>query len=218
LKVHGNVMASNKLSVLSGMDKQLVEDARARRLASGAPTEAPAAAASPHEASAPAVFAALAQRLAEGALKPELTQLLQFRLREPQASWLVDFTVSPAQVREGESDQAAAVFTLNDQDLKTLAQGGGDLRGLYQRGALRVDGDARLAPELTFLSGLLCRPISERGHQHETACKCDRRGHDPVRQTRQQPGLPRNGPRSRPTGPQGRRHSLCRCRTGVRRL
>lgn len=156
LKVHGNVMASNKLSVLSGMDKQLVEDARARRLASGASDEAPAAtAAPPREASAPAVFAALAQRLAEGALKPELTQLLQFRVREPQANWLVDFTVSPAQVREGESDQAAAVFTLNDQELKALAQGGGDLRGLYQRGALRVDGDARLAPRLTFLSGLL---------------------------------------------------------------
>lgn len=156
LKVHGNVMASNKLSVLSGMDKQLVEEARARRLASGAPAEASTAATTPpREASAPAVFAALAQRLADGALKPGLTQLLQFRLREPQANWLVDFTVSPAQVREGESDQAAAVFTLNDQDLKTLAQGGGDLRGLYQRGALRVDGDARLAPTLTFLSGLL---------------------------------------------------------------
>lgn len=156
LKVHGNVMASNKLSVLSGMDRQLVEDARAKRLASDADTEAPAAAATPpREAAAPAIFAALAQRLAEGTVKPALTQLLQFHLREPQASWLVDFSVSPAQVREGVSEQAAAVFTLNDQDLKTLAQGGSDVRQLYQRGALRVDGDARLAPGLTFLSGLL---------------------------------------------------------------
>ncbi|MDP2227725.1 MAG: SDR family NAD(P)-dependent oxidoreductase [Moraxellaceae bacterium] len=155
LKVHGNVMASNKLSVLSGMDKKLVEEARVKRLAAGPAAVAAPVASKPREASAPAIFAALAERLGAGKVKASLTQLVQFDVRDPDASWLLDFSVSPAVVKSGQSDKAAAVFGISDAHLKELAQGGRELRDLYQRGELRVDGSAALAHELGFLKGLV---------------------------------------------------------------
>lgn len=155
LKVGGNVMASNKLGVLSSMDKKLVDEARAKRLAAGPAAAAAPVAAAPREASAPAVFAALAEALAAGRVKPGIAALVQFRVTEPDARWLLDATTTPPVLREGESDKAAAVITLSDAHLKALAQGGRDLRDLYQHGELRVDGDARIAPALTFLTGLL---------------------------------------------------------------
>ena len=42
LKIDGNVMASNKLTVLQGMDPKLVDQARDKRLASGQPDTAAA--------------------------------------------------------------------------------------------------------------------------------------------------------------------------------
>lgn len=155
LKVTGNVMASNKLTVLSSMDKKLVEDARLRRLAAGPATAVAAPATAPREASAPAVFAALADALTAGRIRPAVAALVQFHVKEPDVSWVLDATVTPPLLREGDSDKAAAVFTLPDALLKALVQGDRELRDLYQRGELRVDGDASLAPSLEFLHGLL---------------------------------------------------------------
>jgi 3-hydroxyacyl-CoA dehydrogenase/3a,7a,12a-trihydroxy-5b-cholest-24-enoyl-CoA hydratase len=156
LKVHGNVMASNKLGVLSGMDKKLVEEARAKRLASGASAK-PAAAAAPaakREARAGAVFAALEKRLAEKA-EAGLTQVFQFNVRDPEAQWTVDFGTTPPRVAAGASDKAAVVLGISDDNLLALVQGRRDVRDLYQHGDLRVDGDAMLAHRLGFLAGLV---------------------------------------------------------------
>ena len=56
-------------------------------------------------------------------------------------------------MREGSDGKAAATFTIADGDLATLAQKDG-ARDLFQRGKLRVDGDAHLAHKLSILNGL----------------------------------------------------------------
>lgn len=187
LKVHGNVMASNKLSVLAGLDPKLVEAARAKRVAgSGGATAGADALASPtsataltatatatatasastvaaikptllaQDAYAATLFARVAERVQAGKLVTSLAQIITFNVREPDASWVLDFSTKPATVTQANSAtqhaETAAVFTLSDAHLKALVEGKRELRDLYQRGELRVDGDASLAPELSFLS------------------------------------------------------------------
>lgn len=154
MKVHGNVMASNKLSVLSGMDPKLVEAARAKRLDSGADAAPAASAASARAADAPALFERLGERLAAGQVATKLNQLIQFDINDIDASWLVDFSRKPATVNSGRSDKAAATLGISDGNLKALSEGKRDLQDLYQKGELRVDGDALIARQLGFLSGL----------------------------------------------------------------
>ena len=58
-------------------------------------------------------------------------------------------------VLSGEADMPAATLTLADDDLLALAQGKASAQALFQRGQLRVDGDARLAHHLSLLAGAL---------------------------------------------------------------
>ncbi|MEK6789076.1 MAG: SDR family NAD(P)-dependent oxidoreductase [Pseudomonadota bacterium] len=152
LKISGNVMASNKLTVLAGMDKALVEKARQDRLASGAPAEAAVAAKAPREVFADRLFAALTAKLGSGELKTGLQAVLQFNINDIDAVWSVDF--AGREVARSAAASPAAVFGLSDDTLKALAEGG-DLVALYQKGELRVDGDVLLARELTCLAGLV---------------------------------------------------------------
>jgi 3-hydroxyacyl-CoA dehydrogenase/3a,7a,12a-trihydroxy-5b-cholest-24-enoyl-CoA hydratase len=152
LKISGNVMASNKLTVLAGMDKALVEKARQERLASGAPAEAAVAAKAPREVFADRLFAALTAKLGSGELNTSLQSVLQFNINDIDAVWSVDF--AGREVARRAAASPAAVFGLSDDTLKALAEGG-DLVTLYQKGDLRVDGDVLLARELTCLAGLV---------------------------------------------------------------
>ena len=152
LKISGNVMASNKLTVLSGMDKALVEQARQARLASGE-TAAPAAAAAAatRELFADRLFAALGEKLAAGQLDTRLNTVLQFNVTDAETSWSVDF--GAGQVAKAAAAAPAATIGLSDDTLRALAEGA-DLAALHQKGDLRVDGDVLLARELNCLAGL----------------------------------------------------------------
>ena len=161
LKIGGNIMASNKLTILQKVDSKLFEDAKAKRLGSGtkaaaaaAPVAAPAAAKTGKSGE---IFAALAKKLgSDGKAANGLSgSVLQFNVREPNASWTVDLSGKTAKVAEGASAQAAAVFGIDDEDLVALTSGA-DPRALYQQGKLRVDGDVRLAHQLT---GLLAKLV-----------------------------------------------------------
>ena len=151
LKIAGNMMAAQKLEFLKKMDPKLVEQATAERLAAGGNTNTPTVS-SARMAFAPALFAALMENMKEPA---GLNQPLQFNISEPEAHWLVDFSQSPAAITATQSDKAAATFGLSDENLAALAHGRRDVRDLYQRGELRVDGDARLAHKLQFLTNIL---------------------------------------------------------------
>lgn len=142
LKVHGNVMASNKLSVLQGMDPKLVEQARDKRIASGAPkTAAVAARREPKPARAAESLATLEQKLARA---KGLTGAVQFCIRDPDGDWVMDFSVTPPKLSSGKADDANTTVTVADSQLADWVDGKQALRALYQKGDLRVDGDVTL--------------------------------------------------------------------------
>jgi 3-hydroxyacyl-CoA dehydrogenase/3a,7a,12a-trihydroxy-5b-cholest-24-enoyl-CoA hydratase len=163
LKISGNIMASTKLEFLKKMDPQQALQAivKKRGQAPAQPAPAPqaqAAAPAPapvKEGRSPALFTALGERLAQSpGLAGEVGAVLQFRVKSPDRSYVVDLQQAPGAVSEGEAQGAQATFTLSDDDLVALAQDPGRARDLYQRGRLRVDGDVRLAQRLAFLKGL----------------------------------------------------------------
>jgi 3-hydroxyacyl-CoA dehydrogenase/3a,7a,12a-trihydroxy-5b-cholest-24-enoyl-CoA hydratase len=168
LKIGGNLMASQKLMFLRKIEPATIE--RAMSLVGGgggggaggtppagaaAPARTAAAPPAPKEARAKGIFEALAARLAKTpALAAEVGKTLQFRVKSPDGAWVTDFAASPPAVREGTDAAAAAVITLDDEDLAALAADPSKAKDLFQHGKLRVDGDVRLAHKLGFLAGL----------------------------------------------------------------
>ncbi len=150
MKVHGNVMASNKLTVLSGMDKALVEEARAQRLASGQSTQAET------QATTAAVRDSFAQQLMSNLAQKTLPAshglgVMQLRVSAPETAWVVQVDAQGVSVTAGEAADAATVVSVADEHLEALSRGERALADLYQRGELRVDGDVRLARTLETL-------------------------------------------------------------------
>jgi 3-hydroxyacyl-CoA dehydrogenase/3a,7a,12a-trihydroxy-5b-cholest-24-enoyl-CoA hydratase len=163
LKISGNVMASQKLDFLKKVEPALVLEAMRERLGGGGAAAAgpaggtsAAPAAPAREAMAPAIFAALRERIAESpGLVSEVGACLQFRVTAPEAAWTVDLSRAPGAVAAGEAPGAAATLTLTDEDLTALVRGEATAQALFQRGRLRVDGDVRVAHRLGFLRKLV---------------------------------------------------------------
>ncbi len=165
LRISGNVMASQKLEFLQKIDMEQAKAAvLAARKAGGPGKKAPAKAADKREPQAPAIFAALAKRLAD---KPELLgeigTSLQVRIGDPQAIlggadpeayWLIE-SAGDQPVREVWKDGTGAVLTISDSDLTALVRGEAHVQDLYQRGKLRMDGEVSAAQRLGFLKGLI---------------------------------------------------------------
>ena len=82
-------------------------------------------------------------------------QVVAFKVSGPEASWVLDLSGKSPKLEQGQSDKAATVFGIADEDLAALASGAADARDLYQRGKLRVDGDVRLAHGLSVFSKLI---------------------------------------------------------------
>ena len=152
LKISGNVMASQKLQVLSKLDpSKAVEVIAKRRGAAPAAAPAASAAAAPKSSSdsqAPKIFAALTKRLAENpGLKNELRATVKVVITDPDASQTLELGPDPKQLD--------ATITLSDADFASLASGKSTARQLFQHGKLRVDGDVSVAHRLGFLKGLI---------------------------------------------------------------
>ncbi|XID74335.1 SDR family NAD(P)-dependent oxidoreductase [Alkanindiges sp. WGS2144] len=160
LKITGNVMASNKLTVLQDMDQKRVEAARDKRVASGgspivssSTTAEKVAEGKIAKSSAVMIFASLQKQIDSIKASTGLQQQFQFNIYEPEASWLVDF--AEGTVTQAQRDDAAIIIGISDENLTALSTGQRGARDLYQHGELRVEGDARLAQQLNFLNGLI---------------------------------------------------------------
>jgi 3-hydroxyacyl-CoA dehydrogenase/3a,7a,12a-trihydroxy-5b-cholest-24-enoyl-CoA hydratase len=118
------------------------------------PVLAAAAAPAPTPARAPAIFQALAERLAKNAaLAREVGACLQFDVTGPEGHWVVDLT-GAGSVREGTDAKATTVLRIADGELAALCKDPQSAREQYQRGVLRVGGDVRGAQKLAFLKDL----------------------------------------------------------------
>ena len=154
LKISGDVMASQKLTFLQKMDPKRAKEVAMSARKSGAGAAKPTTSAVAKEPAAKKVFAALSERLTKNPkLAAEVKAVLCFKVTGPESSFTVDLSSGSGTIKEG-AGLAAATFTLADEDLLDLAKSG-DARDLYQRGKLRVDGDARFAQRLSIIKGLV---------------------------------------------------------------
>jgi 3-hydroxyacyl-CoA dehydrogenase/3a,7a,12a-trihydroxy-5b-cholest-24-enoyl-CoA hydratase len=153
LKIAGNVMASTKLGFLKKIDMKAAQAAIAANRAKGSTSAAAAPVAAPKTAQAPAIADKLAGKLA--GVKQDQAVTLQLRVKDPASAWILALGPQGASLTAGEADKPGATVTLADDDLLALAQGKATAQALFQRGQLRVDGDARLAHHLSLLAGAL---------------------------------------------------------------
>jgi len=156
LKITGDVMASQKLDFLQKIDPEQAKAAVRKARAAGGPAETTATAAAPtKEPNATAIFAALQARLAEKpVLADEVQARVQFRITDPDAAWHLDLSGGIPAVTEGEA-QADATLVISDENLAALVRGEQTAGGLFQKGALQVEGDLNVAHRLGFLNGLI---------------------------------------------------------------
>jgi 3-hydroxyacyl-CoA dehydrogenase/3a,7a,12a-trihydroxy-5b-cholest-24-enoyl-CoA hydratase len=148
LKITGNVMASQKLDVLRKLD------ASAFASAPGAAAAAPKAAeAAPAASRLPSLVEKLGRHFqANPQLASELGALLQFRVKDPDGSFVLDARTSPAKLQLGQVDAAATTtLTLTEADLAALVDGKAVARDLFMHGDLRVNGEVRPAHQLHLL-------------------------------------------------------------------
>ena len=154
LKISGNVMASMKLGFLKKLDMNAAKAAIAANRAQGAAKPAATTtAAAPKAAQAPAIVDRLASKLA--ATKSDATVNVQLRIREPDSAWALTLGPQGGSFTAGQADKPSATITIADDDLAALARGQATAQALYQRGKLRVDGDALAAHHLSLVEGVL---------------------------------------------------------------
>lgn len=156
LKISGDIMASQKLTFLQKIDPEWASERVAAMEASGDAPQSAVATTPTREPAAPKVFAALTARLSEQPERAkEIGALVQFRISEPDANWVVEAQGDSANVREGEADEPTTTLSMSDEDFESLVNQQMTAQGLFQRGKMRVDGDISVAHRLGVLSGLL---------------------------------------------------------------
>ncbi|MFW2388844.1 MAG: SDR family NAD(P)-dependent oxidoreductase [Polyangiales bacterium] len=156
VKVAGDMGAVNKLELLGGMPFDLVLEKAEARVRGGALAAPPPSAPQAYEPLASKLFEALAKRLADQpSLADEVGAVLQFYVRDPDSSWVVDLQNQPPALKSGETDGATTTITVADADLAELSSGEATPQSLFQKGKLRVDGALEPAHRLNFLKGLI---------------------------------------------------------------
>jgi 3-hydroxyacyl-CoA dehydrogenase/3a,7a,12a-trihydroxy-5b-cholest-24-enoyl-CoA hydratase len=158
LKIGGNLMASQKLTFLKKIDPSAAKDViqKARGQAVQAPAAAAASAApaasSPSQASKQGSAAAVVKALGGKADQLKgVGSVIQVVVKEPEAAFVIDGKAGA--VREGKDPAATTTVTLSDEALSELAKGG-DLRDMFQRGRIRVDGEVAPARKLEVINKL----------------------------------------------------------------
>jgi 3-hydroxyacyl-CoA dehydrogenase/3a,7a,12a-trihydroxy-5b-cholest-24-enoyl-CoA hydratase len=162
LKIGGDIMASQKLMFLKKIDpNRAIEVVKKLRGAGGggataAPAAAAAAPAAPKQAKAPAIVAALGERLAKNpGLVKEVASVVQLNVTGPDGAWTLDLKNGSGSIKQGSEPKADLTIRVSDDDLATLAKEG-NVKDAFQRGQLRVvSGDIRLAHRLGFFKGLV---------------------------------------------------------------
>jgi 3-hydroxyacyl-CoA dehydrogenase/3a,7a,12a-trihydroxy-5b-cholest-24-enoyl-CoA hydratase len=163
LKIGGDIMASQKLMFLKKIDPaaaiEVVKKMRGAAAAApaataGSGTATATATATAKSAKAPAIIKALTERVAKTpGLAKEVGAVVQLHVTGPDASFLVDLKNGTGSVKEG-TGAADITLKLSDDTLEALAKGEA-FRDHYQRGNIRIDGDARVAPKLNIFKGLV---------------------------------------------------------------
>ncbi|MCG8672510.1 MAG: SDR family NAD(P)-dependent oxidoreductase [Pseudomonadales bacterium] len=158
MKLSGNIMASNKLTVLSGMDPELVEQARAKRVAAGGSNEtaAPPTEAQDTEITLADIFAGVGEFIAS---KPELvadvSTSFQFKFSNPDSTWFIDLKNDAGAAGAGFVEKPDVTIELDTKHVDTLFGGNvAEVQKLFFGGELKLSGNIMASNKLSALSDM----------------------------------------------------------------
>jgi NAD(P)-dependent dehydrogenase (short-subunit alcohol dehydrogenase family)/acyl dehydratase/predicted lipid carrier protein YhbT len=155
LKIAGNLMASQKLTVLQAIGAEPYARAKAARTGAepvvAAPSEASASAQLPAPTSAD-IFAVIAKHCAlNPGLGDQLKTLFQFKLTHPDSDWTIDLRAGDGAVTPGIAAKPDVTLELSDADFIAMSTGQADAQKLYFGGKLKLAGNVMASQKLMFL-------------------------------------------------------------------
>ncbi|MBW2456880.1 MAG: SDR family NAD(P)-dependent oxidoreductase, partial [Deltaproteobacteria bacterium] len=149
LKIAGDIMASQKLTFLKKLDRQLVIDAMQAR-GGGGGAAAPATA--PAEPASGDVFLGIKAYVGEHSeLVGEIGTVYQFKLTDPDSVWTVNLKDGDGAVEPGETTKPDCTLTITTADFMDMTSGKADAQKLYFGGKLKISGNIMASQKLTFL-------------------------------------------------------------------
>ena len=149
--IGGNVMASNKLEAISGLDADLIEAKKAQRLASGC--EASESSVQDDTLQAADIFAGIAKHLESNdgkAVKKALT-VFQFDISEPESHFVLDLKNGQGSCVAGASEDADVSLAVSQENLLAMFVDGADAQQLYFAGSLTIGGNVMASSKLEAL-------------------------------------------------------------------
>ena len=149
--IGGNVMASNKLEAISGMDGKLIEQKKAQRLACSG--ESAEGSAQNDTLQAADIFAAIHKHLAsnDGKAAQQAQTVFQFDISEPESHFVLDLKNGQGSCIAGAIDDADVSLGVSEENLLAMFVEGADAQQLYFSGSLTIGGNVMASSKLEAL-------------------------------------------------------------------
>jgi len=149
--IGGNVMASNKLEAISGLDADLIEAKKVQRLAAGC--EASESSAQDDTLKAADIFAGIAKHLEnnDGKAVKKAQTVFQFDISEPESHFILDLKNGQGSCLAGASEGADVSLAVSEENLLAMFVDGADAQQLYFAGKLTIGGNVMASSKLEAL-------------------------------------------------------------------
>jgi len=146
--IGGNVMASNKLEAISGMDANLIAQKKAQRLEGGSENSA-----QDDTLQAADIFAGIHKHLAqnEGQAAKKAQTVFQFDISEPESHFILDLKNGQGRCIAGSTDDADVSLAVSQENLLAMFVDGADAQQLYFAGKLTIGGNVMASSKLEAL-------------------------------------------------------------------
>src|SRR5262249_47490402 len=84
----------------------------------------------------------------------KIATVFQFKLKAPEAAWVVDLKSGKGSVTEGTAAAADVTLELSDEDFLALTTGAADPQKLFMGGKLKISGNIMASQKLMFLKNV----------------------------------------------------------------
>jgi 3-hydroxyacyl-CoA dehydrogenase/3a,7a,12a-trihydroxy-5b-cholest-24-enoyl-CoA hydratase len=117
-----------------------------------APAAAPAAAADPGKITGADIFIAIRDHVERNPdLAKSVQTIFQFKLKNPDAAFVIDLKNGTGSVSEGTAPAADVALELSDEDFLAMSSGAADPQKLFMTGKLKITGNVMASQKLMFL-------------------------------------------------------------------
>lgn len=156
MKLEGNVMASNKLTVLQAIDIAEYEEVKRQRQATEAETTAAPATSTGDMLRAEDVFAVLKAHVAANPqLVTQVATLFQFKVRNQDSEWVLDLKNGSGDARPGVVEKPDVTLEMDEEHLETVVtKSMPEVQKLYFSGKMKLAGNIMASNKLTALQAI----------------------------------------------------------------